>query len=219
MFEGKPVANMLFKMLSTDTVGQAQFFAQDMKLGHYLHIAPRTLFWVQGMATIMGALTQAGVTIWMMGHVKGICEPDQSNGFVCPNGQTVMSSSVVWGLVGPARIWGVGKIYAPMLHFFWIGALTPFITWALYKKTGWKLLTLVNWPLFWVGMYNVPPATGVNYSSWYVVNVICTKWLFKGFFSWMYAFAAALDSGLAISGMFFFSDAFRVMCHASLGLN
>lgn len=29
MFQGKPVANMLFKILSTDVVGQGLYFVQD----------------------------------------------------------------------------------------------------------------------------------------------------------------------------------------------
>lgn len=29
MFQGKPIANMLFKILSTDVVGQGLYFAQD----------------------------------------------------------------------------------------------------------------------------------------------------------------------------------------------
>lgn len=31
MFQGKPLANMLFKILSTDVVGQGLYFAQDSK--------------------------------------------------------------------------------------------------------------------------------------------------------------------------------------------
>lgn len=150
LFEGNPIANITFKLVSSDVVGQAQYFAQDMKLALYLHIPPRTLFFVQGLATIMGALTQAGTTIWMLGHVKGICEPEQPDGFVCPNGQTVMSSSVIWGLIGPARLYSSGKMYAGLLHFFWIGAVTPVITWAFYKKTNWDVMKFINWPLIWV---------------------------------------------------------------------
>jgi hypothetical protein len=43
---------MIFKVLSTDVVGQGLYFAQDMKLGHYLKIPPRTLFFAQGSATV-----------------------------------------------------------------------------------------------------------------------------------------------------------------------
>jgi hypothetical protein len=52
MFQGKPLANMVFKILSTDVVGQGVFFAQDMKLGHYLKVAPRLVFAGQFIATV-----------------------------------------------------------------------------------------------------------------------------------------------------------------------
>ncbi|KAI9744196.1 MAG: hypothetical protein M1818_002348 [Claussenomyces sp. TS43310] len=213
MFNGKPLANMIFKILSTDVVGQGLYFAQDMKLGHYLKVPPRTLFFAQGSATILGALTQTGVTLWMLGNINEICDSEQKDGFTCPNGRTVFSSSVIWGAIGPARVYSVGKIYSGLLHFFWLGALTPLVSWAIWKygmKRGWKVAWIewLNWPLIYVGTYNVPPATGINYSSWALVNVIFNFWLKKKFFAWWskynYVLAAALDTGLAISTIVIF---------------
>ncbi|KAI1344728.1 OPT family small oligopeptide transporter [Xylariaceae sp. FL0016] len=208
LFQGKPIANILFKILSTDVVGNGLFFAADLKLGHYLKIPPRTLFFAQGIATIFGALAQTGVTIWMLGNVDGICDSDQPNGFSCPNGRTVFSSSVIWGLVGPARLYSAGKIYSGLLHFFWIGLLLPPVTWFIWKKTGSDFVRKINWPLIFVGTYNVPPATGINYSSWYIVNLVFNKIIFTKFRAWWtkynYVMAAALDTGLAISGIVIF---------------
>jgi OPT family oligopeptide transporter len=181
---------MIFKILSTDVVGQGLYFAQDMKLGHYMKIPPRTLFFAQGSATILGALTQVGVTLWMLGNVHDICDSEQSNGFTCPGGRTVFSSSIIWGAIGPARLYGIGKIYSGLLHFFWIGALMPVITWVAWKYwkrtdgKGRDWLRLIHWPLIFVGTYNVPPATGINYSSWALVNVIFNYWIKKRFFAW-----------------------------------
>ncbi|KXH26079.1 OPT family small oligopeptide transporter [Colletotrichum nymphaeae SA-01] len=208
MFQGKPIANILFKILSTDVVGQGLYFAADMKLGHYLKIPPTTLFFAQGLATILGALTQTGVTLWMLGNVDGICTEDQPNGFSCPNGRTVFSSSVIWGLVGPARLYSVGAIYSGLLHFFWIGLILPPITYFIFKKTKSDFIRKINWPLIFVGTYNVPPATGINYSSWYIVNLIFNKIIYRKFYAWWskynYVLAAALDTGLAISGIVIF---------------
>ncbi|KKY18845.1 putative small oligopeptide opt family [Phaeomoniella chlamydospora] len=208
MFQGRPIANMIFKILSTDVVGQGLYFAADMKLGHYLKIPPKTLFMAQGLATILGALTQTGVVLWMLGNVPGICDEDQANGFSCPNGRTVFSSSVIWGLVGPGRLYSVGRIYSGLLHFFWIGLIAPPITWYIWKKTGSDFIRKVNWPLIFVGTYNVPPATGINYSSWYIVNLIFNKIIFRRFYAWWtkynYVLAAALDTGLALSGIIIF---------------
>lgn len=202
---------MIFKILSTDVVGQGLYFAADMKLGHYMKIPPRTLFFAQGSATVsllprhaprnaprnpltflqvLGALTQVGVTLWMLGNVKDICSSDQSDGFTCPNGRTVFSSSIIWGAIGPGRVYSIGKIYSGLLHFFWIGALMPLITWGIWKYwrksdgSGRDWIRLINWPLIFVGTYNVPPATGINYSSWALVNVIFNWWIKGKWFAW-----------------------------------
>ncbi|KAH8785929.1 small oligopeptide transporter [Diaporthe sp. PMI_573] len=208
LFQGKPIANILFKILSTDVVGQGLYFASDMKLAHYLKIPLRTLFFAQGIATILGALTQVGVTLWMIGNVEGICTADQPNGFTCPNGLTVYSSSIIWGLIGPGRLYSVGKIYSGLLHFFWIGLILPPITYYIFKRTKSDFVRKINWPLIFVGTYNVPPATGVNFSSWYLVNLIFNKIIFSRFRAWWtkynYVLAAALDTGLAISGIIIF---------------
>ncbi|KAK5008617.1 hypothetical protein LTR28_003738 [Elasticomyces elasticus] len=208
MFAGKPLANMVFKILSEDVVSQGIFFAQDMKLGHYLKTAPRTIFFAQGFAAILGALTQCGVTLWMLGNISNICTASQADSFTCPNGRTVFSSSVMWGLIGPARLYSAGKIYSSLLHFFWIGALMPVITWLLYKRTGKEFFRLINWPLIFVGTYNVPPATGINYSAWALVNYIFNYWIKRKFFAWWakynYVLAAALDTGTALAGIIIF---------------
>jgi len=155
----QPLTNMIFKILSEDVVAQGIFFAQDQKLGYYLKIPPRLVFFAQGFATILGALTQAGVTLWMLGNIDGICTADQADSFTCPNRRTVFSSSIIWGLIGPARLYSVGKIHSSLLHFFWIGALMPILTWALWKYTKKDWLRRVNWPLILVGTYNVPPVS------------------------------------------------------------
>lgn len=152
MFSGKPLANMIFKILSEDVVAQGIFFAQDQKLGHYFKVAPRTVFVAQGIAAILGALTQTGVTLWMLGNIDDICSLDQADGFSCPNGRTVFSSSVIWGLIGPGRLYSAGKIYSGLLHFFWIGALIPLVTWGIWKYTKNDIWKKVNWPLIFVGV-------------------------------------------------------------------
>ncbi|KAJ5194881.1 uncharacterized protein N7498_008319 [Penicillium cinerascens] len=189
MFEGKPLANMIFKIISTDVVGQGVYFAMDMKLAHYLKVPPRTCFVAQGVATILGALTQAGVTLWMLGNISGICQTDQTDNFTCPNGRTVYSSSVIWGLIGPRRLYSA-------------------VTFLLYRYTRQKFWKFINWPLIFVGTYNVPPATGINYSSWALVNFVFNFWIKRRFFAWWtkynYILAAALDTGLALSGIVIF---------------
>ena len=45
---GNPLANMVFKAYSVQTLAEATAFVQDLKLGHYIKVPPR--------ATFLGAL-------------------------------------------------------------------------------------------------------------------------------------------------------------------
>lgn len=77
-----------------------------MKLAHYLHIAPRTVFWAQGIATAVGAIVQCGVTVFLITHIDGICEINAAGGYTCPHGRVTYSSSLIWGKfcdLGPAN--------------------------------------------------------------------------------------------------------------------
>lgn len=71
----------------------------------------------------------------MLGNIDKICTYDQPDRFSCPQGRTTYSSSVIWGLIGPSRLYSVGQIYSGLCHFFWIGALMPIVTWYAYKRT------------------------------------------------------------------------------------
>ena len=41
---GNPLANMIFKAYSVQTLASAQNFVQDLKLGHYVKVPPRATF-------------------------------------------------------------------------------------------------------------------------------------------------------------------------------
>lgn len=49
------------------------------------------------------------------------------------------------------------------------------VTWMLGRR--WKFVNYVSWPVVIGGMSLVPPATGVNFSSWWVVNVLFNGWV------------------------------------------
>lgn len=68
-----------------------------MKLAHYMHIAPRLLFVAQGLATLIGAIVQCGVTVFMITRIDGVCTPEAEGNFICPHGKVTYSSSLIWG--------------------------------------------------------------------------------------------------------------------------
>jgi hypothetical protein len=108
---------MVFKAYSVQTLGQAVFFLQDLKLGHYIKVPPRATFlgvhwdlynqsvaadWfpiAQLIATVLVAFVQIGVKQWLFANVKDICSPTQSNFLTCPINQVWFTASVIWYVV------------------------------------------------------------------------------------------------------------------------
>lgn len=79
---GRPIAMMMFKTWGYITMAQALQFASDFKLGHYMKIAPRPMFWAQVVATVIAGTVQLGVQAWMFTNIPDICSPKQQNGFI-----------------------------------------------------------------------------------------------------------------------------------------
>ena len=53
---GNPLANMVFKAYSVQTLTEATMFVQDLKLGQYTKLAPRVTFLMQILGTVVGAI-------------------------------------------------------------------------------------------------------------------------------------------------------------------
>lgn len=108
MVPGRPIAVVIFKTIVHMGTSQAVAFAGDMKLGHYMKIPPRIMFSVQMVASVIGCVVVTFVQDWMLANVQDICTPHQSNGFVCASSTTFGSSILIWGGIGPQRLFSPG---------------------------------------------------------------------------------------------------------------
>ncbi|KAG6330905.1 hypothetical protein ID866_8186 [Astraeus odoratus] len=108
---GRPIAMMMFKTWGYNTMLQALNFTNDFKLGHYMKIPPREMFWCQVIAALVAGTAQLGVQSWMFSSIPDMCLSDQQDGFTCPTVQTFGSASIIWGVVGPKYQFSPGQRY------------------------------------------------------------------------------------------------------------
>ena len=92
---GRPIAMMLFKTWGTITLTQAISFTSDFKLGHYIKIPPRTMFWCQIVGTVVAGTVQIGVQAWMFSNIEDLCSADQRGGFTCPFTTVFGTASII----------------------------------------------------------------------------------------------------------------------------
>jgi OPT family oligopeptide transporter len=91
----RPISMMLFKTWGYISMAQALQFTGDFKLGHYMKIPPRPMFWCQVVATIVAGTVQLGVQAWMFSNIKDFCSSGQPDGFICPSTTVFGTASII----------------------------------------------------------------------------------------------------------------------------
>ena len=92
---GRPIAMMLFKTWGYITLTQALQFTSDFKLGHYMKIPHRPMFWCQVVGTVVAGTVQLGVQTWMFSNIQDLCSADQRDGFTCPVTTVFGTASII----------------------------------------------------------------------------------------------------------------------------
>ncbi|CDZ98406.1 Sexual differentiation process protein ISP4 [Phaffia rhodozyma] len=212
---GRPISMMIFKTYSYISLSQGINFVSDMKMGHYMKVPPRMMFFAQIHATILAALVQVGVGQWLFTNVPGMCTSSHRKSrtsstaqFSCLPSEVFGTSSVIWGLVGPARQFSYGKVYHPIIWGFFVGALAPFPFYYLAKRNPNKWYKFVNWPVVFSTTALVPPYLPINVSSFCYTNFLFQYVARKYYFAWWsrynYILSAALSAGYALAAIVIF---------------
>lgn len=235
---GRPEALMFVKAFGYNINGQADSYISDQKMGLYARIPPRAMYRGQLISAILTALVAYGCVDFVETDIKGICTPDQSAKFNCENGSEIFfSSSVVWGAIGPARVFS--QFYPFMKYMFLLGAVLAVVWWSI-KRYGPSIRSIVQaklnpsifraldvmlfTPISW--LRDVHPSLVINgFIQWaplnltYFTSAVYMSFAFMYYLrryktAWWekynYVLSAALSAGVAFSGIIIF---FAVQYH------
>ncbi|KAL9334578.1 hypothetical protein Peur_071759 [Populus x canadensis] len=208
MYPERPVANMCFKVYGYISMAQALTFLADFKLGHYMKIPPRSMFMAQVVGTLVAVLVYLGTAWWMMEAIPNLCSQDNGP-WKCPMDRVFFDASVIWGLVGPRRIFGNLGEYGGVNWFFLGGAVAPLIVWIFHKAFPRKeWISLIHMPVLLGATSMMPPASAVNYTSWIIVGFLSGYVLFRYRTEWWkrynYVLSGGLDAGTAFMTLLIF---------------
>lgn len=208
MQPGRPMAMMLFKTYGYISMYQGLFFCQDMKLGHYMKVPPRVTFAAQAVSCLWTSVVQIAVMNWALSAIKDVCSQDQVSHFSCPNGRVFFNASIIWGAIGPQRIFSPGALYSPMLWFFLAGFILPVLIYLGARAFPKSPIRYLSAPIIFGGAGLIPPATPLNYLSWGIVGFVFNKYIKTRWRGWWmqynYVFSAGLDVGLALCTILIF---------------
>jgi len=174
LFPGNANGMNFFKVYGFVTTTQTLRFAQDLKLAHYSHISPWITFNCQMFAILVSSFVCTAILNYQMTDIPDVCISYQNDHFkfTCPNINTAFTTSVLWGTLGPERMFGAGALYNGLLWFFLVGAILPIAFHFLSKK--WKVFQHLHAPVFLFGGFSWAPYDFAN--VWPAVPV---AWLFN----------------------------------------
>jgi len=197
---GRPIANVTFKTLGYISMAQAMTFTSDLKLGHYMKVPPRAMFWAQLLGTVIAGLVNLMTANWLLSSQEGICDTNET--FMCPNANTFYSASVIWGVISPNRMFGPSSIYNAINYFFLIGFVLPIPFYYLKKafpKSTW--LEYIHIPVLLTSTGMMPPAQAYHYTNWlalgFAFQYFARRYRPDWHLRYTYVLSAAFDSGVA----------------------
>ncbi|CAI9116102.1 OLC1v1017168C1 [Oldenlandia corymbosa var. corymbosa] len=209
LYPERPVANVCFKTYGYMSMSQAISFLQDFKLGHYMKIPPRDMFLVQFLGTMIAGTINTAVAWYLLTSIPNICNTTllpADSPWTCPGDNVFYTASIIWGLVGPYRMFGPQGFYRALNWSFIIGAAAPILVWLLYRmfpKQKW--IKLINFPVLLGATAMMPPASSLNYNSWIIVGTIFNYFFFQYRKKWWqkynYVLSAGMDAGTAFMGV------------------
>ncbi|XP_072970553.1 oligopeptide transporter 1-like [Typha angustifolia] len=212
IYPGKPLANVVFKTYGYISMAQALGFLGDFKLGHYMKIPPRAMFWAQLVGTIVASTVHFMTAWWLLSTVESICDVNNlppGSPWTCPGDDVFYNASIIWGVVGPLRMFGKLGLYSKLNYFFLLGLLSPIPVWLLarlYPDKEW--IKLISMPILLGGASGLLPARSVNFIMWGIVGILFNYFIYNRYKKWWlrhnYVLAAALDAGIAFMGVLTF---------------
>ncbi|KAF9212814.1 hypothetical protein CPC16_000866 [Podila verticillata] len=210
MLPGHAIANVTFKTYGYVVNVQALTFTSDLKLGHYMKIPPRVMFMAQIVSTVISGIINLATATWLIHTRPNVCTPE-GYPFTCRSTHTFYSASVIWGAIGPARVFGNedNALYSPVQWGFVVGAILPIPFWFASRKfpeVAW--LKYVHWPVLLAATSNMPPALPYFYTNGLFLGFVFAFCLRRYKYDWWarynYLTSAALDTGVALCGLVIF---------------
>ncbi|KAH7136264.1 OPT oligopeptide transporter protein-domain-containing protein [Dactylonectria macrodidyma] len=200
---GDPVASFFFKVMGKSVLSQAIMFTSDMKLGHYNKIPPRLMVISQLISAFVAAVVSCGIIEYQITGIPGICDPTVQTRWICSNVASTWTTAIVWGALGPQRLFAHTSMYRNVLFALLAGALWP-VPWYLARKK-WPNsvlrychpLVMMIAPILWapLNFSNIGPALPVSFVFGYWIKSRYPEWWNK----YNYILSTALLSGIAFS--------------------
>ncbi|GME24388.1 Oligopeptide transporter [Neofusicoccum parvum] len=184
--------------------------AWDMKIGHYMHIPPKTVFFTQVFGSFLGIPVNYAVVRWVLDtkfdYLTGKLE-DPSHQWTAQSLASNLTMGVQYVLIGPRRLFEQ-HIYRILPYGFLVGVLAPCLIFTLHRLFPKFKFQLWNTTIFFSTMANFYGNISTGYLSSFIGGFVVMFWAYRYRYSlwarWNYILAAAFDAGFNFNMLLIF---------------
>ncbi|KAF9255108.1 OPT oligopeptide transporter [Marasmius fiardii PR-910] len=199
---GKPVANMYFTAYGYTPVVQSYRLCQDLKIGQYTKLPPRTCFTMQLIGTVIGGLLNFVIMTTVVSSQREVLRAVQgTNVWSGQQVQSFNSAAIAWGALGkPLYATGTRYGFVPYMLIAGLGFPIPF--WIAHKYWPKVGFNLVFTPILVAELGYL--SVGINSSVFttFLLAVFSQYYLRKYRATWFrkynFLMSAALDGGTSV---------------------
>ncbi|OQE27350.1 hypothetical protein PENSTE_c004G05557 [Penicillium steckii] len=205
-----PCGPSVYGSIAGDAWYRAQYMLQDQKIGHYMHIPPRQVFFSQIFGTILGVPIDYAVVRWVMDTKGDYLTGKKTDPLNQWTGQKLVTSNTMgmqYAVLGPKRLFAQAEM-APLPWSFLVGAVIPPILFIFHRLFPKLRIDLWNVSIFFGGLAMFYGNVSTGYTSAIIGAYIAMYWAYRRHFEvwkrYNYLVAAAFDAGFNLNMLLIF---------------
>ncbi|KAI1211648.1 OPT superfamily oligopeptide transporter [Annulohypoxylon truncatum] len=205
-----PLGASVYGSIAGDAWYRAQYMLQDQKIGHYMHVPQRAIFFSQLFGITMGVPINYAAMRWIVDTKRDYLTGAVTDAAHIWTGQSLTSSltmGVQYVLLGPTRLFRQEQ-FRPLPYAFLVGAGAPAIIYLLHRLFPRAKFHLFNTTIFFSGASIFYGNVSTGYFSRFLGGFVVMYWAYRYRYQlwakYNFILAAAFDAGFNLNMLLIF---------------
>ncbi|KAI1140558.1 OPT superfamily oligopeptide transporter [Hypoxylon sp. FL0543] len=205
-----PIGASIYGSIAGDAWYRAQYMLQDQKIGHYMHVPQRAIFFSQVFGITMGVPINYAAMRWIVDTKREYLDGSVVDAAHIWTGQSLTSSltmGVQYVLLGPTRLFQQEQ-FRPLPYAFLVGAGAPCLIYILHRVFPRAGFNLWNTTIFFSGASIFYGNVSTGYFSRFIGGFVVMFWAYRYRYQlwakYNFILAAAFDAGFNLNMLLIF---------------
>ncbi|KAJ8131805.1 hypothetical protein O1611_g1818 [Lasiodiplodia mahajangana] len=205
-----PIGASVYGSIAGDAWYRAQYMLQDQKIGHYMHVPQRAIFFSQVFGITLGVPINYAAMRWVLNTKRDYLTGELEDPAHIWTGQSLagyLTLGVQYVLIGPTKLFQQQQ-WKPIPYAFLFGAGVPAVIYLLHRLFPRAKFNLWNTTIFCSGASIFYGNISTGYFSRFIGGFVVMYWAYRYRYQlwarYNFILAAAFDAGFNLNLLLIF---------------